>query len=177
MSAEQYRKFLVKQNGAYLKELPPSKQTEELCIYAIECNAHNLLYVHKRTERLNILAVSKDYTILTNLKKEERTDAVVWAALHNNCRAIYHLTEITPDMLIFAHACGVSASYLLGTKKVRQTYELCLTAVSLSGWALPHVNASFRTREMCMAAVLQNPEVITYITDPVIRSEIEMLLI
>lgn len=50
-------------------------------------------------------------------------------------------------------------------KSTTQTYELCLSVVMKNGNAIEYVNPEFRTKEMFMTAVMNDPKSLFYIYD------------
>jgi hypothetical protein len=122
---DQYSLELVKKNGLFLEHV---KQTNDICLAAVEQNGKALQYV------------------LDDIV----TDKIYLAAVKQNGNALEYVAKQTPEICL---AAVQQSAYALRFVRI-QTDEICLAAVKNEGCILHHVNN--KTKEICLAALNAN---------------------
>ena len=98
-----YNTIVTKYQYRALQFVPPSRQTEHMCLHAMQHSLmHEVLlkWIHKQTPAICLAAVQNNGHALQHVRKQ--TPEICLAAVQNNGHALQHVRKQTPEICIAA---------------------------------------------------------------------------
>jgi hypothetical protein len=134
-------------------------KTDTICMAAVQKNGHTLQFVRNQTDAVCLAAVQECGSALEYV--ENQTEAICLAAVQSNGCALKYVHNQTDAICMTAvqqHAVALAYVH-------NQTEAICLAAVQHSGWALKYVLN--QTEAVCRAAMEQDPAVKCFVKIPI----------
>jgi hypothetical protein len=140
------------------------KTQEQIWLDIVKIDGMELQWVEEKTHAIVLAAVSQNGQALQFV--DNQTPEIVNAAIHQNIFSIVHAKEISHD--IACYAISISANIFRHFKE--QTLEISLAAVSKDGLLLDLIRD--KNPAICLAAVSQNPHALKFVenqTDEIVQ--------
>lgn len=145
----------VQNDGLALKYISSSRCSAELCLMAVQNNGLALEYVPQglRTLEICTTAVQNNYNAISMVPESIR------ASVSSTCHAAARNAPLFDMILQRSNECSPTLTARRHNPLNIQslTLEWCVDAVEHDGCALEFVPEHFRTRELCLKAVQNNP--------------------
>ena len=134
---------------------PVEKQTEEICLIAVQKAPNVIKYVKNPTDEINKTAIYNNPRCLEFIK--EQTEELCILAVSKKGTVLEYVKEQTPAICSTAVRNDPEAIQF-----VEDQYEdICITAVRSNGMCLRFLKA--QTPYVCTTAILNNPKAIQYV--------------
>lgn len=137
------------------------EQTPEICRYAIKKNGFALQLINKQTEQLCILAVQRDCDAFQYVKEEFQTPYICKLAVGQNYNNLKYVKNISNELALYAvKCCGYSIQYINNP-----TLEICNYAVCKNPPSIYWIN-NIASLETCKLALIGSYKTYDYINRP-----------